>query len=195
MRLFVALDLETSIRERIALFLRGIEGFAPDVRWAKAESLHLTLKFIGEQSVENLPRLQQALAAIANDPMALAFRGYGFFPSITAPRVFWAGIESSPELPALARAVDSALSGLGIPPEAHAFTPHLTLARSGSGAPRKRKEDTPNLRFARLQERLAGMPVLDFGTMTAHEFFLYESKLSPQGSQYRKICSFALRRT
>ncbi len=195
MRLFVALDLETSVRERIALFLRGVEGFAPEVRWAKPESLHITLKFIGEQSVENLPRIQQALAAIASATIRLTFRGYGFFPSNTAPRVFWVGIESSPALPALAAEVDSVLSPLGIPPETHAFTPHLTLARSASGTPRKRKEDQPNLRFAELQKRLTAMPALDFGTMTAHEFFLYESKLSPQGSQYRKICNFALRRT
>jgi len=193
MRLFVALDLEASIRERIALFLRGVEGFAPDVRWAKAESLHVTLKFVGEQSVEALQRIQQALAAFAAEPVPLAFRGYSFFPSTTAPRVFWAGIESSPALPALAKLVDSALSVLGIPAEAHAFTPHLTLARSGSGAPRQRKEDKPNQRFTKLQERLAAMPALDFGTMTAHEFYLYESKLSPAGSQYRKIWNFALR--
>ena len=195
MRLFVALDLETSVRERIALFLRGVEGFAPEVRWAKPESLHITLKFIGEQSVENLPRIQQALTAIASATIRLTFRGYGFFPSNTAPRVFWVGIESSPALPALAAEVDSVLSPLDIPPETHAFTPHLTLARSASGTPRKRKEDQPNLRFAELQKRLTAMPALDFGTMTAHEFFLYESKLSPQGSQYRKICNFALRRT
>ena len=195
MRLFVALDLETSIRERIALFLRGVEGFAPEVRWARPESLHVTLKFIGEQSVENLPRIQQALATIADAPITLAFRGYGFFPSATTPRVFWAGIESSPALPALAAGVDSALLTLGIPRETHAFTPHLTLARSGSGTPGKRNDDKPNLRFEKLQKRLTAMPAADFGTMTAHEFFLYESKLSPQGSQYRKICNFALRRT
>jgi len=193
MRLFVALDIEPAIRERIALFLRGVEGFAPDARWAKPESLHVTLKFIGEQSVEALPQIQQALAAIVSEPVPLRFRGHGFFPSITAPRVFWAGIESSLALPALARQVDSTLFALGIPTEAHAFTPHLTLARGDSGAPRRGKDDKPNLRFAKLQERLAMMPPLDFGTMTAHEFFLYESKLSPAGSQYRKIWNFTLR--
>ena len=89
--------------------------------------------------------------------------------------------------------MDSALSALGIPRETHVYAPHLTLARSCSGTPRQRKEDRSNLRFLKLQERLDTMPALDFGTMTAHEFFLYESKLSPVGSQYRKIWNFALR--
>lgn len=85
------------------------------------------------------------------------------------------------------------LAALGIPREEHAFTPHLTLARSGSGAPHKKSAEKPNSRFQRLQEKLSAMPPVDFGTMTAHEFFLSQSKLSPGGSRYTKLASFALR--
>ncbi len=52
MRLFVALDLDDAIRNRIARFLDGVRAFAPDARWVQPESLHITLKFIGEQSEE-----------------------------------------------------------------------------------------------------------------------------------------------
>ena len=48
MRLFVALDIDEDIRGRIARFLDGVRGFAPDARWVRPESLHVTLKFIGE---------------------------------------------------------------------------------------------------------------------------------------------------
>ena len=48
MRLFVALDIDAEIRARIAQFMDGIRGFAPEARWVSAESMHLTLKFIGE---------------------------------------------------------------------------------------------------------------------------------------------------
>jgi 2'-5' RNA ligase len=47
-RLFIALDLDETIRERIARFMDGVRGFAPDARWVHPESLHVTLKFIGE---------------------------------------------------------------------------------------------------------------------------------------------------
>jgi 2'-5' RNA ligase len=47
MRLFVALDIDDNLRGRIARFLDGVRGFAPDARWARPESLHVTLKFIG----------------------------------------------------------------------------------------------------------------------------------------------------
>jgi 2'-5' RNA ligase len=192
MRLFIALDLEEGIRQRITLFLQGIQNFAPETRWVKPESLHITLKFIGEKSEEQVPRIQQALGVIQAPSVSLAFRGYGFFPTPHTARVFWLGIESDHRLANLAAQVDSSLATLGIPREEHAFTPHLTLARSGSGAPHKKREDKQNPRFQRLQEKLSAMPPVDFGTMTAQEFFLYQSKLSSGGSRYTKLASFLL---
>ena len=193
MRLFVALDLDETIRQRIALYLQGLEPFAPEARWAKPESLHVTLKFIGEQPAEALPQMESALAAIQSEPIFLTLRGYGFFPNPRAARVFWLGIDAAPALPDLASQVDNALAAIGIPREEHAFTPHLTLARKGSAAPRLKREEPFRSPFQRLQQKLSAMPLPDFGTMTAHDYFLYESKLSPGGSRYTRLKGFPLR--
>lgn len=195
MRLFVALDIDDAIRGRIALFLDGVRGFAPDARWVRPESLHLTLKFIGEKSEEETEKIKRVLESIAAETFEMYFRGYGFFPGPRAPRVFWVGIEAGPRLPALAALVDEKLASLAIPREEHAFNPHLTLARGGggSGSPRKQKGDRPNRSFQRLQEKLAALPAPEFGTMTSREFFLYQSQLSPGGSRYTKLAGFALR--
>jgi 2'-5' RNA ligase len=195
MRVFVGLDIDDAIRQRIRRFMEGVNGFAPDARWVRPESLHVTLKFIGEKANEAVEDIKGALSAIRTEPIEVSFRGYGFFPTAKAARVFWIGIESGPQLFALAKAVDEATSALGIPKEDHPFAPHLTLARGGgrSGTPRWRKDDTPNKNFQRLQEKLAALPSPDFGTMAAHEFFLYQSQLSRGGSRYTKIASFALR--
>src|SRR5205814_7768835 len=91
----------------------------------------------------------------------------------------------------LARAVDDTVAKLGVEREARAYTPHLTLARAGSGRPSPGKEYKPNNRFRKLRERLEKMPRPDFGTMTAREFYLYQSKLSPKGSEYTKVERFA----
>jgi 2'-5' RNA ligase len=193
MRVFVALDIDYAIRGRLQLFLDGVRGFAPDARWVRPESMHVTLKFIGEKSVEAVEEIKQALARIQGGVMQISFRGYGFFPTSRAPRVFWVGIEAGPELATLAKSVDEAAAGLGVPKEEHAFSPHLTLARrGGSGAPGRRKGDVPNQSFQRLQEKLAAMPPPEFGTMTAREFFLYESQLGRGGSRYTKIARFGL---
>jgi len=194
MRIFIALDIDEAIRERIQRFVEGVSGFAPDVRWVRPESMHVTLKFLGEKSAEAVAGIKQALATIQSAPFEISFRGYGFFPTSKAPRVFWIGIEAGPPLAALAKSVDETMAALNISKEEHAFSPHLTLARKGgSGAPRWRKGDTPNLSFQRLQGRLAAAPPPDFGTMTAQEFFLYESQLMRGGSRYAKIARFDLK--
>jgi len=193
MRLFVALDIADAIRERIARFAEGVQGFAPDARWAKPESLHVTLKFIGEQPDSVVEQIKQVLATVRAEPTEIQFRGYGFFPTAKSARVFWIGMEAGPQLAALAAAVDEQTASLGIAKENRAFSPHLTLARGpgGSGSPRSHKGDGPNHTFQRLQEKLGVLPAPEFGTMTAHEFFLYQSQLSPKGSKYTKLARFA----
>jgi 2'-5' RNA ligase len=153
----------------------------------------VTLKFVGEKPAETVNEIKAALS-IQAETMEITFRGCGFFPGAKAPRVFWVGIESGPQLAALATAVDTATAALGIPKEEHAFSPHLTLARGGgrSGAPGPRKGDGPNRTFQRLQEKLAVMAAPEFGTMTAREFFLYQSQPMRGGSRYTKIAHFPL---
>jgi 2'-5' RNA ligase len=198
MRLFIALDIDDEIRERIARFVAGVSSFAPDARWAKPESLHVTLKFIGEQPEPMVEEIKRALGTISASEATVQFRGHGFFPTATAPRVFWVGIEAGPELAMLAATVDQATARLGIPKEERRFSPHLTLARGGargtrsSGSPRWRNGDAPNRCFQTLQEKLAALPAPEFGTMTAREFFLYQSHLSPGGSKYTKLARFAM---
>lgn len=190
MRLFIALDIDDAIRERLAKFMDGIRGFAPDVRFVSAESLHVTLKFLGE--TDELDAIQRALAPIRRPQFPLEFRGYGFFPGAKNPRVFWAGIHAGPELGDLAHRIGQAVSPLGFEPENGPYHPHLTLARSGSGRPQKMPGDRANARFARLQQKLSQLPDPEFGTMTAREFHLYESKLNPRGAVYTKVKSFPL---
>lgn len=194
MRLFIALDIPLEIRQRIETFMKSICNFAPDARWVRPESLHVTLKFIGEKDTESVEAIKEACASIKINSFDLSFRGYGFFPTAKTARVLWVGIESGPELASLAQKVDAATMSVGIPKEEHPYTPHLTLARAGrdSGAPKSQKTDGPNKRFQTLQEKLAARPAPDFGTMTAREFFLYESQTMRGGSRYTKIAQFAL---
>lgn len=195
MRLFIALDIDDAIRERIARFMDGVSPFAPDARWVAPESLHVTLKFIGEQPDASVARIRLALQSVAANTPEIHFRGYGFFPTTKSARVFWIGMDAGPQLAALAAAIDDATATLNIPKEDRTFSPHLTLARSrgGSGTPRSLTTDKPNRAFERLQEKLASRPTPDFGTMTPREFFLYQSQLSPKGSKYIKLAAFNLK--
>src|ERR1700756_2725268 len=129
MRLFLALDIDGAIRERISRFVEGVRNFAPDGRWVKPESLHVTLKFIGEQPDSAVENIKQELASIAASTSEIHFSGYGFFPTAKSARVFWIGMDSGPQLAQLAQLaemVDSKMALQGIPKENRPFSPHLT---------------------------------------------------------------------
>ena len=194
MRIFVALDIEGAIRERIQRFIEGVRGFAPDARWVRPESLHVTLKFIGEKAESAVEQISGALASVQCDAFDIQFGGFGFFPTAKAARVFWVGIQSGPQLAALAKKIDEAVADVGVSREDRDFSPHLTLAREGgrSGAPGWRKGDGLNKNFRLLQDKLAQIPAAEFGAMRARQFVLFESKLMRGGSKYTKIASFRL---
>jgi RNA 2',3'-cyclic 3'-phosphodiesterase len=194
MRLFVALDIDQQIRDRIASFMLEMRGLAPAVRWVQPESLHITLKFIGERPDVMVKDIENVLRGVSAAPFQLSFRGAGFFPNERSARVFWIGIQAETALADLAAQIERSLVPIGIEVEKRAFSPHLTLARAGngSGAPAKQKGDRPNRRFTALQAKLSTMASPDFGTMDAAEFLLYRSQLSSRGAQYTKIARFAL---
>ncbi len=189
MRLFVAIDPGQAIRERMIRFLEGVRGFAPEARWVLPESLHVTLKFIGERQEDDVKTIKGALEAVQASAFEINFRGCGYFPTARSARVFWIGVESEGGLGSLAAAVDESLSRLGIPKEEHAFNAHLTLARSPGSL---RKDNRSRHIFQHLQQKLAALPAPEFGQMTAREFFLYQSQLSRGGSKYTKLAGFVL---
>jgi RNA 2',3'-cyclic 3'-phosphodiesterase len=194
MRLFVGIDIEERIRQQIWEFVEKLREFAPDARWVKPETFHVTLKFLGETSGDVAERIKSVLGGIKHPAFDIVFRESGFFPNARNARVFWVGVHADERLPALAAKVDEAVSALGFERERQGYRPHLTLARAGSrasGNPHQQAHGAaPQMR--RLQQRLEPGPQPDFGTMTAHEFFLYESKLLRGGAQYSKIARFAL---
>jgi 2'-5' RNA ligase len=191
MRLFVALDIDPEIRRRITDFRDRLKPLAADVRWVFPETFHITLQFLGE--TKNVDKVHQALKQVTGHPVGLRFQGAGFFPHPRAPRVFWVGIEADEHLQSLVAEIAAALQPLGFQRDDGAFTPHLTVARSGSGRPKPVHGERPASGLLRVRDELAESPPPDFGTMTAHEFLLYESHLSSAGPRYEKRARFALR--
>ncbi len=180
MRLFVALDIPAEVRGAIGEMIARLRDVARGARWVRPEGVHVTLKFIGEMPAERVTAIQEGLrgAGVAA-PVEARFRGAGFFPNERHPRVFWAGVEASPNLAELAGAVDARLSKLGIAAEVREFRPHLTLARfkSEDGLPR-------------LREEIKKREPFDFGSMRASEFHLFRSELGPGGAKYTKLANF-----
>ena len=181
MRLFAAIEIPEDIRRNLAALIQEFRTLSPQTKWVRPENMHLTLKFLGEIEPAQLSDVQTALATIRSPrPVVLEFRGLGFFPSVKRPRVFWAGIESSANLAAIAAEIDRSLHALSFPLEDRPFTPHLTLARI----------DRPPLPAA-LQAAATKNATHSFGSFSARQFHLIESKLKSTGAEYTTLQSFS----
>jgi RNA 2',3'-cyclic 3'-phosphodiesterase len=182
MRVFIALDVADDIRRNITQYVDRVRGLAPNARWARPESLHVTLKFIGEASDTRVQEIKTALSTVKAAPFEIKFQDVGFFPNPKAPRVFWIGMSAGEALPRLAATVEAALSKLGIAAEDKPYRPHITLARAGSGPGAKHQ----------LQPLSNAEHPPPFGTMMAREFWLYRSEPQRGGSRYTKLERFGL---
>ena len=80
MRIFIGIDLDPEVRARIERFLEGVEGFAPDARWVRPESLHITLKFIGEQTPEQVEAITERLRRVEGSAFEIRAARIWIFP-------------------------------------------------------------------------------------------------------------------
>jgi 2'-5' RNA ligase len=186
MRLFVALEIPSEVRDKFAALINELRAadssFSKNrARWVRPENLHVTLKFIGHVDASKVDLIRAALAEVRFDsPVEMQFRGLGFFPNPKRPRVFWAGMEASPNLAPLAAEIDTRLKRLGILSETKEFAPHLTLARF----------DPPGISDG-LSEIAQANLTREFGAAHTGEFHLFESKTRPTGAEYTRLSSFS----
>lgn len=180
MRLFVALEIPSGVRQNLATLVDSFRAISKEPRWVRPANLHVTLKFLGEVAEAKVDEVRSALGEIRSDnAVALEFRGLGFFPNETHPRVFWAGMEASPNLKTLAGYIEGAMEKLGIPREKREFSPHLTLARFE----RPRLPET-------LREIITDNQQRQFGSLRTNEFHLIQSRLKPAGAEYTTVATF-----
>ena len=180
LRAFLAVDLPP---DAIACAERAVEALrevAPaGVRWTDPESLHLTLKFLGEVPEQRLSRLiSRARAELAPvEPFRVSLAGLGAFPSAREARVLWLGVaQGARELARAARRLDAAASGIGVERERRPYRAHLTLGRL-------RTPVRVELARASPPEEIA-FPV--------EEVILYESRLGSGGARYVPLARLPL---
>ena len=169
-----------SIQDGLKRGLKGDTG----VNWARPESIHLTLKFLGEIDPERVGGIAAELegAGMSRPGFTVSAGGVGGFPNLKTPRVIWVGIEQSPELKGLHSDIDERLGNIGFEREERGFTPHLTLCRIKSMADSRA--------LGRLASDIKAEKMLDF---KADSFILFESRLGPKGAAHTAVRTFPLR--
>jgi 2'-5' RNA ligase len=173
-RLFVALPIPEAVTDQLLDLMEGPER----LRWVHADSLHLTLRFIGEVDGGAAEDIAAALATLQAPAFELALHGAGCFTH-RRHGALWAGVSPKASVAALAQRVERLVQAAGLPPETRAFHPHVTLARWSGSAPE-------------LQPWLERHGALSSEPWRVDRLVLYESHLGKAGPTYQECLEVRL---
>lgn len=169
MRLFFALWPALSEARNLAALAQGAAR-----RWGgratRAETLHLTLAFLGEVASDRLPLAKEAADGVAASAFDLCLDQLGYWKH---NRLLWAGCSRTEKaLQELVSSLSGRLRERDFPLESRSFVPHVTLVRKMPQAP-------DSLDFAGSR-------------WPCREFMLIQSVSSPRGVDYKKLASWKI---
>lgn len=179
MRLFTAIDLPGNVERK----LQQLQDLDLGIRWTPAETLHLTLRFIGEVNTQRKEELIAELSQIQEEAFDLTVEGLGYFPPRKFPRIIWAGIKENARLMNLQTKIERACRATGIDPEQRDFAPHITLGKVRDAA----KKEV--ITFINQYKRFA---IEDIPVKT---FVLYKSQMDSEGAIHTPLQHFSLNLT
>ncbi len=175
-RAFVAVNLDQGLKDGLAKVQERLKATHADVGWVRPESLHLTLKFLGQVEEGRLGAVAEAIATAAAGcgSFRLALGGLGAFPQPRAARVVWIGVQQGAEALGMLQArVEAGLESLGFAREERPFSAHLTLGRVRGPGHREQ-----------LAVALTSIPAEPLGEMMLQRIELMRSELGPGGARY-----------
>jgi 2'-5' RNA ligase len=181
-RSFVALPCPSQLRASIARAFETWTVSSEGVRWVDPGNSHLTLKFLGDASTDQLDRLDERLRAIAASvgPVEVHAGETGAFPNWKHPRVLWLGLVGAEPIVTLAETIEVAAREVGFEPERRSFSPHLTLAR------------VKRPRSARRVARVVRGWRPSIGVEVVSEIVLYRSDLCSDGARHTPLARYEL---
>ena len=188
-RIFIAIDISEQARRKVSGYLETLRNEFSNLRvgWEKAEKLHLTLKFLGDCDERQLDNLENAVTNSAKNffeseiiaKFKIQISDTGVFPSKRNARVLWLGLKD--EMGSLAkinRILETECEKAGFAKENRSFKPHLTIARL--------REPHKSMDLVEKHSENKFEPV----GFEVSEIVIYESKLQPTGSNYRKLKTY-----
>lgn len=183
-RTFVAVKITPE--EKLLNQLQNLKRSFSDERinWVDPVNFHVTLRFIGNTTREQLYELVDRFEIIANnfERFELEISGCNYFKSKGQPRVLFVKASEPLQLTGLVKGIEKEVIELGFLPGVKVFRPHVTLGRI------KRIKN-----LSRFYEELKQVQQKHYQQTGIREFILYQSILKTQGPEYRIIKKFELK--
>jgi 2'-5' RNA ligase len=184
-RAFLAIDPPEDILQAMSRLQEKLKReISGRISWTKPQGQHLTLKFFGDISTEDVKNICSAVQnRVTSEPfLSLKIEKLGVFPGARRPLVVWCGVTGDVEkLSVLQKQLDSDFAGIGFPRENRPFRAHLTIGRI---------KDPSGL--TGISEALTKYNAFAAGEFVCKKLILFQSRLTPQGAIYTKLAEFAL---
>jgi 2'-5' RNA ligase len=184
-RAFLAIDPPEDILQAMSRLQEKLKReIGGRISWTKPQGQHLTLKFFGDISTEDVKNICSAVQnrVASGQSLNLKIEKLGVFPDARRPRVIWCGVTGDVEkLSVLQKQLDSDFAAISFPMEDRPFRAHLTLGRI---------KDSHGL--TGISEALTKNSAFAAGEFNCTELILFQSKLSPKGAVYTKLAEFVL---
>jgi 2'-5' RNA ligase len=197
-REFVAIELPERAKHALHTLQGSLaaalveSGVAHAVRWTAVESIHLTLRFLGETSSAQQARVEAMLRATVpqGPPLRLTLRDVGLFPNVQRPSVVWSGVTGQVErLRAVQAATEATARSAGFEAEGREYSPHVTVGRfRREASPSDLRRAGAAIQAFALSPRAATWSV----EVSVSQLVLMRSDLLPGGARYTRIATFPL---
>jgi 2'-5' RNA ligase len=185
LRLFLAIDIPSEIREGLTKIQNHFKSLDLDASWVRPGNIHLTLKFLGSTEPEKISQIVDIMNTCVKStaPISLSLNEVGGFPNLKQPRVLWVGLaDAQGSLVSAQKNMDRNLAKLGFEADKKIFFPHLTLARIKS----------PKGRQA-IKHKVASLQMGEKKTFSVTSIKLYKSELTPRGAIYTSLHEFNIK--
>lgn len=183
-RTFIAIKIVPE-NELKSFFVKAKNTFSDErIKWVDESALHITLRFLGETTSEQVLKITASLDRIAAQTthFSVRLKGAGYFKNRRMPRVLFVNIENAEPLGSLAEIIDSEILKSGFVRERKIFKPHLTLGRIKF----LKNIDNFILFLSEYKER-------EFQTVQVTEIIFYQSILKSEGPIYKPLSKFNLK--
>jgi len=181
-RIFLAIELPEHVIQGAEKVKKEIESTGEDIKLVDKRNFHINVFFFGTVSDDMLEAIKTAVTSTVRSfhTFDITVKGSGVFLNEKSPRVLWLGVES-PELIFFQAELKKKFAGLGFNTGEKKYKPHITLGRVRSF---KNKSS-----FLTILKKYTSHV---FGTFKSDKIVLFESTLSPDGPEYKKVLEFKI---
>ena len=180
-RLFIGISTGCEIKYLLTDIQSSIPYNPGQIRWVSPKNIHMTISFLGNILLDNIPQFTQAIEEVLNlDHFKVSIEKTGVFPSILLPKILWLGVGNDlQKLTKLHAQVEKAVNLFKLRAEIENFIPHFTIGRVPQSY--GKIDVLPFLKYVYSPIQLE-----------VNSVALYESLLLPEGTEYKVLTEFPL---